>query len=351
MRLGSNMDIEIDYSGEEIGKYKLIAKLGNGGFGAVYKAVDRVLNAEKAIKILEVSNPRKAYELFNEAAIPYECRHNNIIRINSGELLNFNSELVFVVDMELANGTSLESLLRNRFIPIAESIHYIKDILFAVEFSHLKGIIHRDIKPANILLDNDIPKLSDFGLSTALGGVIIPWRWYRFHAAPETFVDCSIATVETDIFALGMTMFRMVNNISNWSLFLQNIPNFESLIRKGKLIGKIQQEPYVPLKIQKIIKKACNPLPEKRYHSAVEMRNALEKIHFLYNWNMIDNYHWIGRSTGLPNKEIYIEMKRKSVNVVVKNNGRRSSSESRNFFSLEEAMAYLFEYIRKTTIK
>lgn len=60
------MDIENDYSGEEIGKYKLIAKLGNGGFGAVYKAVDRVLNAEKAIKILEVSNPRKAYELFNE---------------------------------------------------------------------------------------------------------------------------------------------------------------------------------------------------------------------------------------------------------------------------------------------
>ena len=52
------MDIENDYSGEEIGKYKLIAKLGNGGFGAVYKAVDRVLNAEKAIKILEVSNPR-----------------------------------------------------------------------------------------------------------------------------------------------------------------------------------------------------------------------------------------------------------------------------------------------------
>ena len=65
------MDIKNDYSGAEIGKYKLLTKLGNGGFGAVYKAVDRVLNAEKAIKILEVSDPRKAYKLFNEAAIPY----------------------------------------------------------------------------------------------------------------------------------------------------------------------------------------------------------------------------------------------------------------------------------------
>ena len=66
---------------------------------------------------------------------------------------------------------------------------------------------------------------------------------------------------------------------------------------------------------------------------------------------MIDNYHWRGRSTGLPNKEIYIELKRKSVNVVVKNNGRRSSSDSRNFFNFEEAMAYLFEYISKKTIQ
>jgi len=351
LRLDSKMDIEKDYSGADIGKYKLLTKLGNGGFGAVYKAVDRVLNAEKAIKILEVSDPRKAYELFNEAAIPYKCQHNNIIRINSGELLTFNSEDVFIVDMELANGASIDGLLQNRFVPVSESIRYIKDILFAVEFSHLKGIIHRDIKPANILLDNGIPKLSDFGLSTALGGLIIPWRWYRSHAAPETFVDYSVATVETDIFALGMTMFRMVNNISNWSLFLQNITNFESLIRTGKLIGKIQQEPYVPLKIQRIIRKACNPLPEKRYHSAAEMRNSLEKIHFLYNWYMSGNYHWTGTSIGLPNKDIYLEMKRKSVNVVVKNNGRRSSSDSRNFFSLEEAMAYLFEYIRETTIQ
>ena len=181
--------------------------------------------------------------------------------------------------------------------------------------------------------------------------LIIPWRWYRFHAAPETFVDCSVATVETDIFALGMTMFRMVNNISNWSLFLQNITNFESLIITGKLIGKIQQEPYVPLKIQRIIRKACNPLPEKRYHSAAEMRHSLERIHFLYNWFMIDNYHWTGTSTGLTKKDIYLEMKSKSVNVVVKNNGRCSSTDSRNFGNLEEAMAYLFEYIKATTIQ
>ena len=70
-----------------------------------------------------------------------------------------------------------------------------------------KKIIHRDIKPANILMDNGIPKLSDFGLSTALGSVIVPWKWYRSHAAPETFVSDSVATIETDIYAIGITLY------------------------------------------------------------------------------------------------------------------------------------------------
>lgn len=345
------MDIECDYSGSEVGKYKLLSKLGNGGFGAVYKAEDRVLHVEKAIKIIEVSDPRKAYKLFNEASIPYECQHNNIIRINSGELLTFNSEDVFIVDMELVNGNSIECLLNERFVPISESIHYIKAILFAVEFSHLKGIIHRDIKPANILLDNGTPKLSDFGLSTTLGNLIIPWRWYRTHAAPETFVDYSIATVETDIFALGMTMFRMVNNISNWSSFLQSIPNFERHIRNGTLIERIQFEPYIPKKLQRIIRKACNPLSEKRQHSASELRNSLEKIHFLYNWNKLDRYHWQGTSNSLPDKDIYLEEKSRSINVIVKNNGRCSSKDTKNFNNIIDAENYFFEYIRESTLQ
>ena len=74
------MDIKQDYSGNNIGKYYLIEKLGNGGFGAVYKAFDKVLSVEKAIKILQVTNPREAYKLFSEASIPYKCQHNHIVK-------------------------------------------------------------------------------------------------------------------------------------------------------------------------------------------------------------------------------------------------------------------------------
>lgn len=345
------MDIRLDYSGDKLGKYYLIQKLGNGSFGAVYKAYDKILGVEKAIKILQVSDPKEAFKLFSEASIPYKCSHNHIIKINSGEIINFNGELLFVVDMDLANGMSIDSMLKQSYISVIDSLNIIKNILFAVEYSHLQGIIHRDIKPANILMDNGVPKLSDFGLSTALGSTIVPWRWYCTHAAPETFVDNSIATVQTDIYALGMTLYRMVNGISDWDLFLQEIPNVEGLMKSGKLIGKLPITLFVPDKVHKIIKKACHISPSKRYNSATEMRNAIEKLCQLYNWKMVKENYWRGEAIGYPIKDIYIESKRNSIGVVVTNNGRKSSQDSRQFDNLLDAQQYFYEYIKQTTFR
>lgn len=345
------MDIRSDYSGRELDKYYLIQKLGNGGFGAVYRAYDRILCVEKAIKILQVTDPKEAFKLFSEASIPYKCRHNHIIKINSGEIIKFDKELLFVVDMDLANGKSIEYILKHEGISVLDSLNIIKDILFAVEYSHLQGIIHRDIKPANILMDNGVPKLSDFGLSTALGNVIVPWRWYRTHAAPETFVNNSVATVETDIFALGMTLYRMVNGISDWQLFLQRIPNAECMIKTGQLIDKLPVAPFVPVKIHKIVKKACNKSVDKRYHRASEMRNAIEKLCPLYNWKMVGEDYWKGEAIGNPIKEIYIELKRSFMDVIVTNNGRKSSQDSKRFADLFEARQYMMGYIRDTTLQ
>lgn len=344
------MDLSSDYSGQEIGKYYLIEKLGNGSFGAVYRAHDRILKTDKAIKILEVENPREAFKLFNEAAIPYKCKHNHIIKINSGELFDFNKELLFVVDMDLANGESIETILKKRYISVVDSLNIIKDILFAVEYSHLSGSIHRDIKPANILMDNGIPKLSDFGLSTALGSVIVPWKWYRSHAAPETFVSDSVATIETDIYAIGITLYRMVNNISEWRLFLNSISNADKSIRSGKLIDKLPMADYVPEKVQRIIKKACKADPAKRYHTASEMRNAIEKLQLMYNWNPINERHWKGKAEGYPNKEALVDVRRQFIEVVIKNNNRKQSSESQKFLDLVEAQNYMYQYIKKTTL-
>lgn len=345
------MDVRYDFSGNRIGKYCLLEKIGNGGFGVVYKARDLILEVEKAIKILEVSDPGKASVLFSEASIPYKCKHNNIIKINGGEIVEFNGELLFIIDMDLANGKSMEYKLKHERVSVIDSLAIIKSILFALEFSHLQGVIHRDIKPANILMDNSVPKLADFGLSTALGSVIIPWKWYRTHAAPETYVDDSIATVETDIYATGITLYRMVNGISDWDLVIKSTPNADGLMRSGKLIDKLPVAPYVPSRVNKVVKTACKSSPADRYHSAAEMRNAIEKLSPMYNWKIVEEFWWKGTADGYPEKEIYIEPKRTSVSVVVTNNGRRSSQDSAQFEDIRQAAQYFYEYIKKTTLK
>lgn len=345
------MDIWKDYSGIFLGKYYLIQKLGNGGFGAVYRVRDNILGVEKAIKILEVSDPKEAYKLFSEAAIPYKCQHNHIVKINGGEIVNYDKEILFVVDMELANGQSIDSILRRSYLSINDSLNVIRNILFAVEYSHLQGVIHRDIKPANILLDNGVPKLADFGLATALGNIIIPWKWYVTHAAPETFVDDSIATIQTDIFALGMTLYRMVNGIADWEALLQRIPNSTQLMITGKLIEKLPYAPTVPDKVRRIIRKACNIEPIKRYQTATEMRNAIEKLIPLYNWKPVEENCWVGEMLGNARRQISIDAKRNYIEVVVTSNGRRLSKDCKKFDNIVAAKQYMYLYINQTTIQ
>jgi non-specific serine/threonine protein kinase len=345
------MDIRKDYSRNRFGKYYLIQKLGNGGFGSVYRVFDEILKVEKALKILNLTNPNEAYKLFSEAAIPYKCQHNNIIKINGGEIIRFNDTLVFAIDMDLANGTSIENALKNSYFSVNKSLNIIRNILFAVEYSHLQGIIHRDIKPANILIDNGVPKLADFGLSTALGDIISPWKWYVTHAAPETFINDSIATVQTDIFALGMTLYRMVNNISDWEYHLQSIPNIGITLKSGNLIDKLPMSPIVPEKVIKIIKKACNKIPLKRYNTASEMRNAIEKLQPAYDWNKTSKSVWEGISGEKYRKKICFEFKNNRINVLIYNNNRKSRNDSKTFTNVSDAENYMFEYIKQTTLK
>lgn len=342
------MDTNFDYSGQNIGKYFLEKKLGSGSFGAVYCAIDRVLNSRKAIKILAIQDPERAHELFTEAEIPYKCQHPNIVKIHNGTLELFEGRTYFVIDMELVNGGSLESCLYPHTLSTIDSVSIAKNILFGLQHAHLNGVIHRDIKPANILLHNKLPKISDFGLSTSQNTQINPWKWYYTHAAPETFTN-SIATVTTDIFAFGMTLYRMLNHIADWRSFIITIKDFNNLISSGKLINHIPFSQHIPLSLVRIIKKACNISPLKRYQSAIEMRNALERLRPRYSWISKGSWLCIGSSYTEQQKCIAIENRRFYVEFVVKSGLRRTNLECRKFETNVEAEAYFLNYIAKTS--
>jgi len=339
------MDNNLDYSGARIGKYYLIKKLGKGNFGAVYRAKDMVLETEKAVKILTINNPQEVQNAFNEAAIPYKCKHKNIVTINSADLIGYNDEVLFLIDMQYVLGGSLEDLLKKKFISVINGIDIISNVLYGLEHAHINKILHSDLKPANILLDKETPLISDFGLANIINATN-PEKWYITHAAPECFKKGSIITQMTDIYAIGLTMFRLVNSIKDWDLYLSKIENVGQSISRGKLFDKLAFEPYIPERVRRIIKNACLT---RKYNSAAQMRNDLQKLKYNFDWKKVSNNQWRAEERNGVRRDLLLNKKGNNIEFIVKKNNRRLTDESRIFKSYEDATKHMNEYVKKTT--
>ena len=146
---------------DSIAHYKITGKLGEGGMGAVYRAVDTKLNREVAIKVLPAafaSDPDRMLRFKREAQLLASLNHTNIATIYGVE------ERAIV--MELVEGAPLAGPLN-----AAQAMPLVRQLIDALEYAHDKGIIHRDLKPANILVTPDGHlKVLDFGIAKALLG-------------------------------------------------------------------------------------------------------------------------------------------------------------------------------------
>ncbi|HMD47483.1 MAG TPA: protein kinase, partial [Bryobacteraceae bacterium] len=143
-------------SGERLGQYEILAPIGAGGMGEVYRARDTKLKRDVAIKVLPDSfahDPDRMARFQREAEVLASLNHPNIAQIYGVE------ERALV--MELVEGDNLKGPL-----PIETAIHYASQIALALEAAHAKGIVHRDLKPANIkLTPAGVVKVLDFGLA------------------------------------------------------------------------------------------------------------------------------------------------------------------------------------------
>jgi Tol biopolymer transport system component len=152
-----------------LGTYEILAPLGAGGMGEVYRAKDTKLGREVALKILPAtftSDPDRVARFRREAQVLAALNHPHIAQIYGLDEANATHFLV----LELVDGESLDKRIARGKIPVNEALAIAKQIAEALEAAHEKGIIHRDLKPANIALtrDGDV-KVLDFGLAKALG--------------------------------------------------------------------------------------------------------------------------------------------------------------------------------------
>jgi serine/threonine-protein kinase len=198
------------------GRYRLVALLGKGGMGEVYRAEDLTLDQPVALKFLPaavVGDPVRLTQFHNELRVARQVSHKNVVRLyDLGE-----ADGRPFLTMEYVDGEDLGSLLRRigRF-PADKAVDIARQLCAGVAAAHERGVIHRDLKPANVMLDGDgNVRITDFGIATALrqsagqtgdrGGEVAGTPQYM---APELLTGAS-ASVKTDIYALGLILFEI----------------------------------------------------------------------------------------------------------------------------------------------
>lgn len=226
------------------GRYLPGAELGRGAMGVVYRALDRVLEREVALKELPLvlaTDTGFAERFRQEARTLAQLSHPGIVQIY--DLIEDRGRLLLA--MELVHGGCLEDLLHERgALTVAESARFGRHLAEALAYVHARGVIHRDLKPANVLLDGaGLPKITDFGIarqSTAQGltqqGALLGSPAYM---SPEQAAGRP-TDARSDIYALGVLVYRMLTGTNP---FVGDV--------RSVLAQQITQDPVPPVQLQK----------------------------------------------------------------------------------------------------
>ena len=155
--------------GRTVGKYRIVSRLGRGGMGTVYKAVDETLDREVAIKSLnpELADNELLKRFRAEAVMLAKLNHPNIATLF--ELTQHDGQLLMV--MEFVGGETLEALSQHTGALTPDRARELcLQVLDALAFAHRAGVVHRDLKPANLMLtESGLVKIMDFGLARMAG--------------------------------------------------------------------------------------------------------------------------------------------------------------------------------------
>jgi serine/threonine protein kinase len=254
------------FRGQTLGKYKILASLGSGGFGAVYLAEDTWIDKKVAIKV-----PHKQSldfsELLKEPRLLAALNHPNIVAITTAEKAG---DLFFIV-MEYVPGETLEHRLATRgALDLARALDYTCQICNAVDHAHAQGVIHRDLRPANVLVTaQDVVKVADFGTSRFLeiaahGTTVIGSPPYM---APEQFEGRAVFA--SDLYALGVTMYQMLTGVLPYDT---PAPADLERLRRGQLVTPPRvRNPAIPKAVSDIVMKAMAPEVTARYQRARDL--------------------------------------------------------------------------------
>ena len=235
-------------SGAHLGPYRIESKLGEGGMGEVFRAIDTRLGRAVAIKITR--------EQFN-ARFQREARA--ISSLNHPNICIFHDVGPNYFVMELVEGETIAARLKKGPLSQEEAVRYAGQIAAALEAAHEKGIIHRDLKPGNVMLTRSGVKVLDFGLATLEGDQTLTAERMVIgtpaYMAPEQR-DGRPADVRTDVYAFGLVLYEML---------------------MGERVA-LQRRRIRARKLETIVSRCLEEDPARRWQSAAELQRELSAI-------------------------------------------------------------------------
>ena len=282
------------------GLYEVRELIGSGGMANVYKAVMLGHNGPVpvgtvvAVKVLRqeyTHDPDLVRRFKNESKAISLLNHPNIVKVYD---VSVNDDLQYIV-MEYVDGMTLREYLNERGGKLSsrETVHFISQILKALEHAHANGVVHRDIKPQNImLLDNGQLRMMDFGIariSRADNQLLVGKAMGSVHyISPEQAkgdeTDCT-----SDIYSVGVMMYEMLSGHLPFDADDVVEVAIKQISDQPKSLREIA--PEVPGALVEITEKAMAKLPQNRYASAREMLDALDT--YVQNPSVMFEYQYI----------------------------------------------------------
>ena len=265
--------------GQKVGKYLIVAMIGSGAMGDVYRAHDAKLNRDVAVKTmaeLYASDDQLVQRFRREAQSAAALNHPNVVTV-----FDFGSEQgKFYLAMELLDGADLKELIASRSLnDLWDKLDVMEQIAEGLAYAHKQGVVHRDLKPANIrILPNGRVKIMDFGLARigssdmTRAGMVMGTPNYM---SPEQ-VRGTKADARSDIFSLGAVFYELLSGKKAFNADSMHTILYKVLEEEPEPVRN--WVPGLPAPFVAFVERCLAKDPANRYPHAGEMRDALRKV-------------------------------------------------------------------------